>query len=96
MDSLKEIVRAEMAKYARRGLNSNSTLIHADDDSILSLVTVPDNGRAFISLLVRITQEIIVIERDQNSKPLVDALVQAGISRTQIILAYADESIPQT
>ena len=35
----------------------------------------------------------IVIERDVNDKPLVDALLQAGIPRKQIVLAYAGEPV---
>jgi hypothetical protein len=31
-----------------------------------------------------------------NNKPLIDALVQAGIPRAQIILAYAGENAPET
>jgi hypothetical protein len=37
----------------------------------------------------------IIIERDINNKPLVDALVQNGIPREQIILAYAGEPVEE-
>jgi sulfur carrier protein ThiS len=61
------------------------------------VVTVPHNkGNAFISLLVRILGETVVVERDQNDKPLVDALAQAGIPRSKIILAYAGEAVPES
>ncbi|MBX3085306.1 MAG: XisI protein [Anaerolineae bacterium] len=97
MDTLNGIVRTAMTAYARKGLNSHSYLTHSDDNSILSVVTVPvGKGSSFTSLLVRIFAETIIIERDQNDKPLVDALVQAGIPRSQIILAYAGESVPQS
>jgi hypothetical protein len=46
-------------------------------------------------LLVRLVHDHIVIERDINSKPLVDALMQAGIPRERIVLAYAGEPIPE-
>jgi vancomycin permeability regulator SanA len=45
-------------------------------------------------LIVRTIGDIIVIDRDNNSKPLFDALLQAGVPREQIVLAYAGESIP--
>jgi hypothetical protein len=48
-----------------------------------------------VSLVVRILGDQIVIERDLNNKPAVDALVQAGINRKNIILAYAGEAIPE-
>ncbi len=33
----------------------------------------------YIRLIVRIINDLVIVERDQNDKPLVDALVQAGI-----------------
>ena len=96
MDSLKETVRDVMTGYAREGLNSRSYLTHDDDNNILSVVTVPqDKNPSFMSLLVRIVAETVVIERDQNDKPLVDALIQAGVSRNQIVLAYMGETVPE-
>jgi hypothetical protein len=96
MDTLKDTVLSAMAGYARKGLNSHSYLTHNDDNTILSVVTVPQReNAAFMSLLVRILADKIVIERDQNDKPLVDVLVQAGIPRNQIILAYAGEPAPE-
>ena len=53
------------------------------------------SNTSFVSLLVRILPGVVVIERDQNDKPLVDALVQAGIPREKIILAYAGEPVPE-
>ncbi len=49
-----------------------------------------------MSLLVRMLGETIVIEHDQNDKPLFEALVQAGIPRTQIVMAYAGEPVPES
>jgi hypothetical protein len=37
----------------------------------------------------------VVIEQDVNDKPLVDALVQNGLHREQIVLAYAGEVVPE-
>lgn len=55
-------------------------------------------GKRFVNtgLLVHIVDNhLIVIEEDINNKPLVDALVQAGIPREKIILAYAGETVPE-
>jgi hypothetical protein len=96
MNSLKDTVRAVMMGYARKGLNSHSVLTYNDDNTILSVVTVPKGkSSSFVSLLVRILADTVIIERDQNEKPLVDALIQAGIPRSQIILAYAGEPVPE-
>ncbi len=96
MDTLIDTVRKAMSGYARKGLNSISYLAHTDDNMILSVVTVVhDTNTAFVSLLVRFGVDHVIIERDQNDKPLVDALVQFGIPRSQIILAYAGEAVPE-
>ena len=39
--------------------------------------------------------DTIVVECGLNDKPLVDALVQAGVPREQIVLVYAGESIAE-
>ena len=97
MDRLKETVRNVMIGYARKGLNSQSHLVQNDDKSILSVVTmVQGKNASFMSLLVRVLGETVIIERDQNDKPLVDALIQAGIPRSQIVLAYAGEPVPES
>ncbi len=44
-------------------------------------------------LVARVAGDRIIIERDVNDKPLVDALVQAGVPRHSIVLAYAGESV---
>jgi hypothetical protein len=96
MDTLKDTVQNVMMGYARKGLNSQSYLTHSDDNAILSVITtVQGKNTSFMSLLVRILADTIIIERDQNDKPLVDALVQAGVPRSKIILAYAGEPVPQ-
>lgn len=37
----------------------------------------------------------IIIEEDGTDKPLVDALLQRGVPRDQIILAYRGEQAPE-
>jgi hypothetical protein len=48
------------------------------------------------SILARIVGEKIMIEDDKTNKPLVDALVQAGVPRKQIVLVFAGEKIEET
>ncbi len=97
MDSLRDAVRTVMSGYARKGLNSHSYLTRNEDDMILSVVTVPSGkSNSFVSLLVRVLAETVIIERDQNDKPLVDALMEAGVPRNRIVLAYAGEPVPES
>jgi len=50
---------------------------------------------ARMGLLVRLVRNRIIIEHDMNDKILLDALLQAGIPREMIILAYAGEPVPE-
>ena len=99
MDSIREKVHQVVAGYAGTGLNGISYLTQSDDGSVL---TVTDFARirgqhiSGVSLVVRIVDDTIIVERDQNDKIVKDALIQAGIPREKIILAYAGEPIPES
>ena len=98
MDSLRDKVKQVVSGYAGKALNGISYLTQNDDGSVL---TVTDFARirgkhiSGVSLIVRIVDNLIIVERDQNDKIVKDALVQAGIPREQIILAYAGEFVPE-
>jgi hypothetical protein len=97
MASLREIVVNETSKYAVDGLNGYSVLTSTPDQRFLTVVSIAEvRGQrlATTSLIVHLEPDTIIIEHDINSKPLVDALVQAGIPREKIILAYAGEPVP--
>ena len=99
MGSLEDTVVAVMSGYAVKGLNGYSVLTASPDERFLTIVSVADvRGQrlATASLIVHIEGDKLVIEHDINNKPLVDALLQAGIPRQQIILAYAGEPVPAT
>jgi hypothetical protein len=99
MDSLRTTVREVMAGYARKGINVTTFLTQNDDWTVFSVVSVAriDKKRVpGVSLIVHIIGNLIIIDRDQNDKILLDALLQAGIPREQIILAYAGEPVPET
>ena len=98
MDTLNELVEREMREYAGEGLNGFTHFTQSDDKVVMSLIFVGQiQGRKFssISILARIVGQKIVIEDDKTNKPLVDRLVQAGIPREQIILAYAGETVEE-
>jgi hypothetical protein len=97
MDTLKQQVKQVVAGYARKGINGESYLTqneHGDIFTVLSVGQLAGQHVSHISLAVRVVGDVVIIERDQNDKPLVDALVQAGIARDQIILAYTGEPVP--
>lgn len=101
MDSLSKIVRQEVEKYTGGGRGANIKLFALLDDvnQIYAVNTVgyPERKRpANVMVLARVMGDSVIIEEDRTDKPLVDALIQAGIPRQQIILAYAGEAVPET
>ena len=98
MATLKQTVFKVVSAYAKDGLNCASYLTQNDDGSLLTVVDIEDSPKLHdmdVSLVVRIIGEKIIIERDLNNKPAVEALVQAGIDRKNIVLAYAGENVPE-
>jgi hypothetical protein len=86
-----------MQPYAIQGFNGFSILTSNPDKqahSIISVAYIQGKRHVSTSLVARVDHTKIIIEHDINDKPLVDALLQAGIPREQIILAYASEPLP--
>lgn len=99
MDSLKTILREEVAKYAGGGRGANIILFPLLDDEHqvygVNAVDYPTREEvAGVVVLARIVGDKVVIEEDTTDKKLVDALLQRGIPRAQIVLAYSGEPIP--
>lgn len=99
MDSVTEIVTTVMKGYAGEGFNDTSYLTYnaaKDTFAVITIGRVKDRRFTDLSLAVQLMGDVVVIDRDANDKPLVDALMQAGIPRDHIVLAYAGESLPTT
>jgi XisI protein len=99
MAGLNEITREEVAKYAGKGRGANIILFPLLDDArqvyAVNAVDYPTREEvAMVVVLARVVGDKVVIEEDTTDKKLVDALLQRGIPRNQIILAYAGEPIP--
>lgn len=89
----------EVSKYAKVGRYGQSYLTRNDLEKIYTVVAFGEaDGEhfSFTALIVRIIGDKIVIQEDRNSDPLYEALMQAGIPREKIILAYAGEAVPNT
>jgi hypothetical protein len=89
-----------MAEYAKPSLTGEmSCFTQNPDGSLFTVVDVSSAGNrhhADISLAVPMLNDLIIIEHDINNKPLIDTMLQAGIPRSQIILAYAGEAVPES
>ena len=92
IDTLREVLEG----YTGEALNGYSYLTESKDGNAFTVVSVgylPDKRIVDAGLIVRMLENRIIIERDVNDKPLVDALLQADVPRQQIVLAYAGEPV---
>jgi hypothetical protein len=45
-------------------------------------------------VMAHIEGDVVIIDEDLTDRPLVEALVRAGIPREKIVLAYTGEPLP--
>jgi hypothetical protein len=96
--TLKQHVKSSLNAYTGQGLNGYSYLTSDPDDNVYTSVSVGHFDKqefTFVDLIVRIVGDFVVIIEDRNSHPVYEALLDAGIPREQIILAYAGEPVPE-
>jgi hypothetical protein len=99
MDNLDTVLEKALSSYVAKGFNGYSYFMKNEAERIMSIeANFVFEGERFIeiSILARIVGNRIVIEEDKTNKPLVDALLQAGVPREQIVLAYAGEKVEET
>lgn len=99
MADLAAILQTEVKKYAGSGRGHNLRLLPLLDVehhtyAVNAVQNPRKNTRAGVVVLARLLGDKIIIEEDATDKPLVDALIQQGIPRENIILAYAGEIAP--
>ena len=97
MDRLTEfqaITSRVVAGYVARSLNAKLYHIHDEANKIDSVVVVPNqrSNVPHIMVMTRIEGDHVIIEADTTDRPVDDALVSAGVPRSHIVLAYADEA----
>ena len=96
--SLAEIARREVERYV--GHSDESTLYFLSDNEhyAYAVVDVPHMPRTYsteIVVMAQVVGDYVVIDEDTTDKPLVDALIiNAGLPREKIILAYKGEALP--
>src|SRR5258706_8536726 len=98
MDTTREILIRELEKYAGKAFNGYSYLDSNSNQThfvITSVGHIRDRRVVNTAIIVQLVNNTIIIDRDIFDKPLVDALLQLGIPRSQIILACAGESVPE-
>ncbi len=98
MDALTNTLKRAIEGYTGKGLNGYAYLVSDLDRAVFTVISVGYvKGQRLVdaNLIARTVNDKIIIERDMNNKTLVDALLQAGVPRSQIILAYAGEPVPE-
>ena len=93
MASLASIVKEVVFSYASGGLNLRTFALSNEEQGVygVNVIDWPEHRRsAGVVVLARVEGDHVIIEEDLTDRPLVDALVAAGISREQIILKFAE------
>ena len=93
MASLASIVKEVVFSYAAGGLNLRTFPLSNEEQGVFSVNVIdwPERHRsAAVVVLARVEGEQVIIEEDLTDRPLVDALVSAGIPRENIVLKYAE------
>jgi hypothetical protein len=100
LDALSQIVRREVQLYLANSDTSKFYSFLDDAQKLYAVVSVPHLPRPWPSRVVVMAQVVgdkVIIIEDNTDKPLVDALmVNGGVPREKIILAYAGEAVPTT
>jgi hypothetical protein len=96
MASLASVVKEVVFSYASGGLNLRTFALSNEEQGVygVNVIDWPERRRpASVVVLARIEGEQIIIEEDSTDRPLVEALVMAGIPRERIVLHDAEPLI---
>lgn len=97
MNQLDEIVKRTVFWYAAGGTNVKSFPLVNEEQHVyaVNVIDWPERRRsAGVVVIARVEGDKVIIEEDMTDHPLVDALVENGVPREQIILAYVGERLP--
>lgn len=86
-----DIVRREVETYAGIALHASLYPVFDEVRHVYAVMCVdnrPVTSPARAVVMARIVDDRLIIETDTTDKPLIEALQQAGIPRTQIVAAY--------
>jgi XisI protein len=93
------IVRHEVADYNDvHDYKVKGYFLEDAKQSVYSIVIVPEADHPFVHepsmmMLARVVGDKVVIDEDKTDRPLFEALVEAGIPREKIVIAYAGEKL---
>jgi hypothetical protein len=97
-ETLAEIVRREVEAYAGAGIRGEGMTVSDDTRhryAVIAVLEQRDQNPLWAVVMAQIIGEHVIVLEDRTDKPLVDALmVNGGIARDKIVLAYAGETLP--
>lgn len=96
--TLTAILKETIIRYAKPAFNGYTFLTSNPDETRFVITGIGHIQKIRIvnaAIVVQIVENIVVIEQDINDKPLVDDLLDAGVPRSQIVLAYIGETMPE-
>ncbi|MBC8171107.1 MAG: XisI protein [Anaerolineae bacterium] len=99
MAELSEIVKKAVSWYAAEGFNTKTFALMNEENQVYAVAAIDypvHRQPAGLVVMARLEDQRVIIEFDNTDRPLVDALMRAGIPREQIILAYAGETLPES
>jgi len=94
MASLASIVKAVVFSYASAGLNLKTYALSNEEQGVYSVNVIdwPERRRsAAVVVLARIEGDQVIIEEDLTDRPLVLALIEAGVPRDKIVVKAETE-----
>ncbi len=95
---LTALVQKAVADYAGPSLDETDVAYYVGDNErqIYMVVITPNNPEEedpVVMLMARVVDNTVIITTDITDRPLFEALVQLGVPREQIILAYEGEKV---
>ena len=96
MDNMSNTLMSEMDFYVRKGINADTEAIYDWQKQSYAIIGVPHDAGAMSSVILHATiqQNRVIIHVDYTDRPLWKALTAAGVTRDNIVLAYAGEPAP--
>lgn len=96
MATLNELVKEAVFSYASGGLNLRTYPLANEEQGVyaVNVIDWPQRHRpASVVVLARVEGDKVIIEEDLTDRPLIDALVAAGVAKEQIILKYREDAL---
>lgn len=96
--SLAELVKKSVFAYAGGGINLKTFPMANEEKQVYAVLIIDTpihKQDAGIMVMARVEGDYVIVEEDTTGDPFFHVLLQHGIPRDKIILAYRSEPLPQ-